>query len=593
MNKQNLLQRRFTMALTLLAGSLWLGGPVAAAPEYHPIEPTMEDKTVTITGFDLTIEQVAQVARYGAKVRLADEAKERQADIYALLNEAAAENVPIYLFNRKAGFLRDEVRFTGDPRSPENRKTLEKQALASYQGGQHYGEGPEIDREDIVRAIMLVYTSQRTFRAASQESTQLLVDMLNNRVTPVVQSRGGTGLAQGPASSNIRAAMVGQGEAYYQGVRMAAAEALRKAGLKPFRPHPSDAALGATNSDVAGMSALLVYDAKRLLDWIDLTYAIDLNGLNSSLTPLFLPVQNNRPYPWINWVSRRVLNMLRGSYLFEMDPNRVIQDPTSMRAAYVREGAAWRAWEWLRDDVVIQMNRSDGNPAQVANVRPEDSWELSTPWAMQYYVEGSTRDRGTHGFVFSNANWSPYPLSNSLEAFTIALANLDILVLMRQERFENTFHTRAEAHEVLGWDDDGGGIPRIWNSNHESWQRIQGWINPVPPEGYSSDPPYVQDLAPEALFKVERAVKVVRESWKLVANDLLSGARWMDVRKAQDPSRTFGPAPTAAVAALRQVVPLEPRKRSLDPETPTEKAIRFIQTTPATNFISDDPPMPD
>jgi histidine ammonia-lyase len=593
MNKENLLCHNVTLAITVLAGSLWLGGHVTAAPEYHPIDPTNEDVTVNITGYDLTIDQVVQVARYGAKVRLSDAARERQADIYALVNEAAAEDVPMYGFNRRWGFLRDQVRFTGDPRNPENRETLEKQALASYQEGQHYGEGPEIDREDVVRAIVLVYTSQRSFRAASPESTQLLIDMLNNRITPVMQSRGGTGEAQGPAAPNIQAAMVGQGEVYYRGMRMAASEALRKARLKPFMPHPSDAALGATNADVAGMSALLVHDARRLLDWIDLTYAIDLNGLNSSLTPLFLPVQNNRPYPWINWVARRVLNMLRGSYLFEMDPNRIIQDPESMRAGYVREGATWRAWQWLHDDVVIQVNGSDGNPAQVANVRPEDSWELSTPWAMHYYVEGRTSDRGTHGFVFSNANWDPYPLGNSLEAFTIALANLDVLVLMRQERFERSFHTRAKAHEILGWGDDAGGIPRIWNSNHESWQRIQGWINPVPPEGYSSDPEYVQDLDAETLFKVERAVQVVHESWKLVANDLLSGARWMDVRKAQEPSRKFGSAPTTAVAALRQIVPLEPRQRSLDPGTPTEKAIHFIQTTPAADFITDDPPMPD
>ena len=593
MKNSELSIRRLSLASAVIGGGLWLAGTAAAAPEYHPIEPTMEDTVVTVTGHDLTVEQVVQVARHGARVRLSGDATERQADIYALVNEAAAEGVPIYGFNRRWGFLRDQVRFTGDPRSPGNRETLEEQALASYQGGQHYGEGPEIGEEDVVRAIMLVYTSQRTFRAASPESTQLLVDMLNHRVTPVMQSRGGTGQAQGPASSNIQAAMVGHGEAYYRGERMAASAALHAAGLMPFKPHPSDAALGATNSDVAGMSALLVHDARRLLHWIDLTYAIDLNGLNSSLTPLFLPVQNNRPYPWINWVARRVLNMLRGSYLFEMDPNRIIQDPESMRAGYVREGAAWRAWKWLHDDVVIQMNGSDGNPAQVANVRPGDSWELSTPWAMQYYVDGNTRDRGTHGFVFSNANWDPYPLGNSIEAFTIALANLDLLVLMRQERFESTFHTRAEAHEILGWDDDSGGIPRIWNSNHESWQRIQGWINPVPPEGYSSDPEYVQDLDAETLFKVERAVKVVRESWKLAANDLLSGARWMDVRKAQDPGRSFGPAPTAAVEALREVVPLAPRQRSLDAETPTEKAIRFMQTTPATEFIADDPAMPE
>ena len=71
------------------------------------------------------------------------------------------------------------------------------------------------------------------------------------------------------------------------------------------------------------------------------------------------------------------------------------------------------------------------------------------------------------------------------------------------------------------------------------------------------------------------------------------GRRWMDVRKAQDPSRTFGPAPTAAVEALREVVPLAPRRRSLDAETPTERAIRFMQTTPATEFIANDPPMPE
>ena len=38
--------------------------------------------------------------------------------------------------------------------------------------------------------------------------------------------------------------------------------------------------------------------------------------------------------------------------------------------------------------VTIQMNGSDGNPAAVANAKPTDSWELATPWAMQYYVKG-------------------------------------------------------------------------------------------------------------------------------------------------------------------------------------------------------------
>ena len=56
----------------------------------------MADKTVTLTGHDLSIEQIVQVARYGAKVQLSTEAQQREADNYGLLLEATAEGVPVY-----------------------------------------------------------------------------------------------------------------------------------------------------------------------------------------------------------------------------------------------------------------------------------------------------------------------------------------------------------------------------------------------------------------------------------------------------------------------------------------------------------------
>jgi len=579
------------LAVLTIAGA----AQAAVAPTlvYRPIQPdpVIAQRTVVVTGQNLTIEDVVAVARHGAKVQLSPEAVQRQAETYDLVNRGAAQGVSIYLFNRSPGFLRDIVRFEGDPLSPENRANLEAAALEGFAAGQHYGDYPEIADEDVVRAIMVVHLSQMTYRPASPALTETLIGLLNNGVSPVMKSRGGTGQAQGPSTPAINATMVGAGEAHYRGERMPAAEALRRAGLTPLRPHPSDSALGATNADVAGMSALLVADAQQLLEWIDLAYAIDLNGLNSSLTPMFAPVQSNRPFPWINWNAARVLDMLRGSYLFELDDERAIQDPLSMRAGSVRQGAAWQRWAGLRDDVLLQMNFSDGNPASTAGVSPSRSWELSTPWAMQYYVRPSADGLGKEGFVFSNANWDPYPIGDSLEGFTISLANMMVSVMLRQERFENTFFTRVKAHEVLGFADDSGGIPPLWNANHEVWQRIQGMINPVPPEGYSSDPEYVQDLDAQTLFKVERAVRAVDESWKLVAADLLSGARWMDVRKTQDPSRRFGSAPEAAHAALRQVVPLAPRTRG-GAALPVRAVVEFIKSTPASTFYPGGPAMP-
>ena len=86
-----------------------------AQPNYRPLSPVMPDKTITLTGHDLTIEQLVDVARYGAKVRLSPEAKQRQADNYGLLLEAAAEGIAVYWFNRGAGDQRETIMFSGDP----------------------------------------------------------------------------------------------------------------------------------------------------------------------------------------------------------------------------------------------------------------------------------------------------------------------------------------------------------------------------------------------------------------------------------------------------------------------------------------------
>jgi histidine ammonia-lyase len=211
---------------------------------------------------------------------------------------------------------------------------------------------------------------------------------------------------------------------------------------------------------------------------------------------------------------------------------------------------------------------------------------------MKYYVKGSAANHNHHGYVFSNANWDPYPISNRLEAFTIALANLDVAVMLRQERFQSTFFTVVKAADFIpppapGQGGGGNGFGLGWQ-NHEVYQTIQGLMNPVPPEGYSSDPENVEELDAEALFKVKRAARALEESWMLVAADVLTGARWMDIRKAQEPGRSFGPAPTAALAALRRIAPLQPPAGAMLGPT----VLTFVKTTPAVSFYPAGAPMP-
>jgi histidine ammonia-lyase len=588
MTDQWVRRRRASVAMIALASALILARTATAQSDlgYHTIQPTASGRTITLTGHDLSIDEVIQVARGGARVQLSEPARQREADNYGLLLEAPAEGVSVYWFTRGAGGRREVKQFEGDPLTPENKALLERKMLQAFErGAANPLEGPEIDDEALVRAVMVVRANAMTFNAPSPQLAQMLMDLLNKRVTPVMQSRGTVGEGDLSVLNNIGATMVGAGDAYFEGMRMSAVEALKKAGLAPLQPFAADDnALTSSNAYATARAVFVVADARQALAWADLTYAIDLNGMNSSVTPLNYLVQKDRPFKWLNWDADRIKEMIKGSYLFGDDQGRIIQDPESMRASSIRQASAWQMWAMLRDDVVTQLNSSDHNPAIRVGLSPRDSWDLNTPEMLKYYVKGGKNSNGKHGFIFSNANWDPYPLSNDLEAFTIALANMDIAIMLRQERFGSEFFTGEGSQKILA--SLGGGFFGGGFGGHETWQHIQAQIVPVPPEGYGGSSG-VEELEAQSLLKSIRAQTAVDDTFRLLAADLLTGARWLDVRKTQDARREFGPGPTAAWQALRALIPLQ-----ADATAPTPApgamgiaALQFLKNNPAWKFF--------
>ncbi len=155
-----------------------------AQPAYIPIEYTQSDRTITLTGQDMTIEDVILIARHGAQVELTDTARQRAKDAYGLLLQGAAEGMPIYWFNRGAGSAREIWMFKGSPMEPESKKYLEEQQLRRFQGSEMAGYPPEIHEEALVRAMMAIRSNTLTYEAASPGLTQMLLDLLNHRITP-------------------------------------------------------------------------------------------------------------------------------------------------------------------------------------------------------------------------------------------------------------------------------------------------------------------------------------------------------------------------------------------------------------------------
>jgi histidine ammonia-lyase len=112
-------------------------------------------------------------------------------------------------------------------------------------------------------------------------------------------------------------------------------------------------------------------------------------------------------------------------------------------------------------------------------------------------------------------------------------------------------------------------------------------MSPAPPHGIASDVQSTSDLESNAPLKIAKAQAAVDASFQLLAQDLMTAAYWMDLRKVQDPKRAFGPAATAAWTAYRQVSPWQaaPADR---PERPAEGlAVAFLRAQRATTFWPD------
>ncbi len=582
------LQRRVLCALFTMI--LALAVSVGSASAYNPIVPTKAGETVTLNGKNLTMEQVVDVARHGAKVRLTNAARQRSEDAYELLLEGARQDIPIYFFNRGTGSGRETPIFSGDPLRPDNRQLLLDRQLRIFKGGPRQGIGPEVADEEIVRAMMVVRANTMVYEAATPEMTQMLLDLLNNYISPVVQSRGSPGEGDLPMMGNVGGTMVGVGQAYLRGQRMPARQALAQAGLQPLVPFAADdAALVSTNAYSAGQAALLLFDSKRMQDWSDLTFSMSMLGLNSSVTPLARVPQRARPFPYQNKLARRLLDLIRGSYLFEFetppgfDGRRIIQDPLSFRDYSQRNGALWEAYARLKKNILIQINSSDHNPAVVPGSSPSDSWELDTPWLRRYFVEEG--EAGVSGFILSNANFVAQPWGNDLEAYTIALANAIAAHVQRVLRFPDTFFTVVAPADVLSADELALAPPQGASYTiSDLMAEIQTLANPVPAQG-NALVRNVEDMETFTRQRVARARLAVDNALRLVAQEMLSSSYWMEVRRQQNPARSFGVAPANALAALRAVIPWQ-QATDLRPELPAgELVYSFMQANPAATFM--------
>src|SRR5438094_10656953 len=234
-----------------------------------------------LNGGQISLVQLAAVALGPEPVHISSLAHPRILASRKVIEQIVARDVVVYGVNTGFGKL-------SDVRIPQSDlRQLQLNLVRSHA----CGIGNPLSEAE-VRAMMVLRANVLSlgFSGIRCEVIELLCEMLNRRVCPVVPEKGSVGASGGLAPlAHLALGLIGEGEAFFEGERMTSAEALRRAHLKPLQLEAKEglALLNGTQA-MHAVSGLALLRAKLLARVAGVAGAMSLEALNGTPAALEL-----------------------------------------------------------------------------------------------------------------------------------------------------------------------------------------------------------------------------------------------------------------------------------------------------------------
>ncbi|MFB6270027.1 MAG: histidine ammonia-lyase, partial [Halobacterium sp.] len=261
------------------------------------------------------------------------------------------------------------------------------------------------------------------YSGVRERVVDLLADMLNEGVHPVVPSRGSLGASGDLAPlAHLALVLIGEGAADVDGDRMGGGEALESAGLAPVTLAAKEGlALINGTQLTTGLAALALLDAERALRAADAAGALTTEVTMSTTANCDPAIHRVRPHDGQVASARNVKRLTEGSEIVESHRNcDRVQDAYSIRCLPQVHGAVRDALDHLRDAVETELNAATDNPLVFA-VESADPRASGTDTAA----------------VLSGGNFHGEPLALRLDYAASALAELAAICERRVDRMLN------------------------------------------------------------------------------------------------------------------------------------------------------------
>jgi histidine ammonia-lyase len=405
--------------------------------------------TVTLDGHSLTIEQLVDVARHGARVERDPSSHERVARSEALIAKLVADYTAAYEggsggapteYGVTTGFGEFKDRLI----APADLQQLQRNLLLSHS----VGVGDNSDPDDlanyfapeVVRGALV--TRLNAFLRGHSGVRTKLVDiveaMLNRGVIPLVPLRGSVG-ASGDLCplSHLFVTLLGHGRFY----------TLDDRALRPAKDLPD--VLGFTAEEMAptfkeglglvnganfsaAMLALAVHDAERLAETADTAAALSFEAMAGSTRALDLKVHEARGHAGQIESARRMAEALRGSRLVEQAG--AVQDAYSLRCAPQVHGATRDTIRFVRTTAEHEINAATDNPLFFP--------DGSEPFDVQFRNNWPDWYKGDLRYAYSAGNFHGQPIALAADFLTIAVHELGNISERRTQSMLDSAHNR-------------------------------------------------------------------------------------------------------------------------------------------------------
>lgn len=328
-------------------------------------------ETITITGDDLTIEQVVKVALGKARVELGDLEKVRRSVEY--IRRKVENREVIYGVTTGFGPNADKII------APEHARQLQVNLLRSHATG----VGKNFARH-LVRAIMLIRlnTLLKGFSGVQIETVEQLKNFINFEIHPVIPEQGSVG-ASGDLCplAHMALPLIGEGFVEYKGAEYKTAEffelkEIKKLGLKPVElSYKEGIALNNGTTVMAALGVFAVYEFERLLKLATLSSALMLEAFCARAPAFDAKIHLVRNHPEQAEIARWIRLFTKNSGFAGIAPEALQgkfdelaklkikpQDAYSFRCVPQVFGASFRALTHARAIFAGEINAVVDNP---------------------------------------------------------------------------------------------------------------------------------------------------------------------------------------------------------------------------------------